>query len=75
LSKRWFKHLLNTCEKKKCGNQSQGVITDLVASGEIKNDVDLKNFFSSADMSLKALKMVPFPTYAKLAGVGTKPRK
>jgi hypothetical protein len=46
----------------------QDVIIDLVSKGEIQSDAELKNFFGTADMSLKALKMVPFNTYEKLAG-------
>jgi hypothetical protein len=52
--------------KENVREQIQNVIVSLVNSGEIKSAVDLQNFFSSADMSLKALKMVPFEVYTKM---------
>jgi hypothetical protein len=55
-------------KKEKVREAIQGVITGMVTRGEIKNEQELENFFSSADMSLKALKMVPFETYQKLSG-------
>lgn len=55
-------------KKERVRQAIQDVITNLVSSGEISNKQELENFFSSADMSLRALKMVPYETYAKLAG-------
>lgn len=54
-------------KKERVRQAIQDVIVSLVSSGEIMNDSDLKNFFSSSEMSLKALKMVPFDVYSKLA--------
>lgn len=55
-------------KKERVRETIQGVITSMVQAGEIKSGADLENFFSSADMSLKALKMVPFEVYAKMGG-------
>ncbi len=52
--------------KERVREEIQDVIVSLVNSGEIKSPVDLQNFFNSADMSLKALKMVPFEVYTKM---------
>lgn len=46
----------------------QTIIVSMIGAGKITNASDLDNFFSSADMSLNALKMVPFETYQKLTG-------
>lgn len=54
-------------KKERVREALQGVITSLIASGEIANQADLDAFFGSADMSLRALKMVPFDVYTKLA--------
>lgn len=64
-------------KKERVRESIQNVIIDLVGSGEIQSAADLENFFSSATMSMSALKMVPFEAYAKLAGKKTpaKPRK
>lgn len=54
-------------KKEKTREAIQGVITGMIARGEIQSPTDLENFFGSADMSLKALKMVPFDVYLKLS--------
>lgn len=55
-------------QKKETVRQSiQDVITNMVNSGAIQNAQELENFFSSADMSLRALKMVPFETFVKIS--------
>lgn len=46
----------------------QGAIASAVASGQIKDEADLQEFFSSINLAVTALKMVPFEVYAKLAG-------
>lgn len=55
-------------KKERVREAIQQVIVGLVSSGDIKSNEELQNFFSSADMSLKALKMIPFSTYATIAG-------
>lgn len=54
-------------KKERVREAIQNVITGMVNAGEISNRQELENFFSSADMSLRALKMVPFETYAKIS--------
>lgn len=58
-------------KKERTREAIQNVIKGMVSSGEIQNAADLENFFSSADMSLKALKMVPFQVYEKMSGKST----
>jgi len=43
----------------------QQVIAGMVASGEIKDESDLEGAFAAADMSLKALKMIPLEVWQK----------
>ena len=45
----------------------QDVITQQVAAGELPDAAALRSFFETADMALKALKMVPFDAWAKMA--------
>lgn len=54
-------------KKEKVRETIQSVIVSMVSDGRLKSDSDLENFFSSAEMSLKALKMVPFDVYKKLS--------
>jgi hypothetical protein len=41
----------------------QNLVTQKVASGEISDQESLDEWFASAEMSLKALKMVPIAAY------------
>jgi hypothetical protein len=54
-------------KKERVREAIQNVITGMVRSGQIQNAQELENFFSSADMSLRALKMVPFETFTKIS--------
>jgi hypothetical protein len=54
-------------KKERVREAIQNVITSMVSKGEIQNAQELENFFSSADMSLRALKMVPFETFTKIS--------
>lgn len=45
----------------------QKMVTNRIKSGKIKNSADLAEFFATVDMSLKALKMIPFEVFSKLA--------
>ena len=54
-------------KKERVREAIQSVIAGMVNNGQINNEAELENFFSSADMSLKALKMVPLETWRKLS--------
>jgi len=47
-------------------------IIDLVKSGEINDQAGVEAWADAADMALKALKMVPFEVWSKMAGHPTK---
>lgn len=46
----------------------QQFVQSKVASGEVKDDRDLQATFDAIDMSTKALKMIPFDVWRKMAG-------
>jgi hypothetical protein len=52
--------------------QLQEIIIEQVKSGAISSDEDLSDFFKSVDMSVGALKMVPFQVYSSMANPDTK---
>mgnify|MGYP001617908256 FL=1 len=54
-------------EKEKIRERLQMVVTDLVRSGKISDQESLDDFFSTANMALNALKMVPLTAYVKLS--------
>ena len=45
----------------------QSMLTDAVASGDIKSADDLKSFFSTIDMATSALKGVPIEVWLRTA--------
>jgi hypothetical protein len=52
----------------------QNLVTQKVASGEISDQESLDEWFASAEMSLKALKMVPLVAYQTTPTKGIKRR-
>lgn len=50
-------------KKEEVRKSLQDLITQKVVSGEISDQESLEEWFSSAEMSLKALKMVPIVAY------------
>lgn len=54
-------------KKEKVRERLQGVVTDLVHTGVLSGQDDVDEFFASADMSLKALKMIPFDVWQKMS--------
>jgi hypothetical protein len=51
----------------------QGLIADAVASGEITDQATLEGFLQDINISMTALKMIPFMVWQKLAGVEAPP--
>lgn len=63
-------------KKERVREKLQQLIVDRVATGEIANQAELEQFIKDVDVSMMALKMVPFDVWAKMAGkVPTKPIK
>lgn len=58
-------------KKERVRGALERIIKDEVKKGHIKNQEDLNEFFTTAEMSLDALEMVPYDVYAKVA----KPKK
>jgi len=56
-------------KKERVREQLQAIIVEQVKSGMISSDEDLNDFFKSVEMSVGALKMVPFKVYASMATV------
>ncbi len=46
----------------------QGMISGMVASGQVADQAALDEAFAAFDMSVKALKMVPFEVWQRTAG-------
>lgn len=59
-------------KKERVREQMQALIVEQVKSGTISSDEDLNEFFKSVDMSVSALKMVPFQVYVSMANVNKK---
>ncbi len=57
-------------KKERVREHMQEHILDMVRSGEITDQAGVDAWCDAADMSLKALKMVPFDVYAKMAKQG-----
>lgn len=60
-------------KKESVRQHMQDHIVQLVKSGEVTDQASVDAWCSAADMALKALKMVPFEAWQKMAG--TAPRK
>ena len=45
----------------------QDIVVDLVGSGKVTNDDELKDLFNDIDIAAKALKMIPFEVWKKLS--------
>ena len=54
-------------KKERVREKLQQIVAELVASGEVKDEKDLEETFGAADMSLKALKMIPLDVWKKIA--------
>jgi hypothetical protein len=46
----------------------QGLVTNMVATGQLTNQAGLDEAFAALDMSVKALKMVPFEVWQRMTG-------
>jgi hypothetical protein len=55
-------------KKERVREHMQQHIIEMVRSGEIVDQAGVDAWANAADMSLKALKMVPFDVWAKMAG-------
>lgn len=53
-------------KKERVREAFQQVIASMVAAGDVQDDNDLQELFNAADLSLKALKMIPFDVWKKL---------
>lgn len=64
-------------KKERVREKLQQLIADHVAAGEITDQAGLEQFIKDVDVSMTALKMVPFDVWAKMAGKtpAKKPRK
>ena len=62
-------------KKERVREQLQGLIAGYVASGEITDQKSLEQFIKDVDVSMTALKMIPFEVWQKLSGAkpGVKP--
>lgn len=54
--------------KEKVREDLQARIVEAISRGDIRDQKGLEDYFSTIDMSLKALKMVPFQAFVSLAG-------
>jgi len=59
-------------KKERVREHLQKHVVELVKSGEIKSQEDLEAFWGTADMAMKALKVVPYDVWTKMSG---KPEK
>lgn len=50
-------------KKEQVRQRIQDLAAAMVASGEIKNDAELADFWSTIEMSVGALKMVPYDAF------------
>jgi hypothetical protein len=64
-------------KKERVREKLQQLIADNVASGEITDQAGLEQFIKDIDISMTALKMIPFEVWGKLSGVASpkKPKK
>lgn len=64
-------------KKERVREKLQQLIADHVASGEITDQASLQQFLKDVEISMTALKMIPFEVWGKLSGAGapTKPPK
>ena len=53
-------------KKERVREAFQQVIASMVAAGDVQDEKDLQELFNAADLSLKALKMIPFDVWKKL---------
>lgn len=66
-------------KKERVREALQGMISGMVASGQVTDQAALDETIAALDMSIKALKMVPFEVWQRMAGAqgaaGPKPVK
>lgn len=55
-------------KKERVREKLQQLIADHVASGEIADQESLQQFLKDVEVSMTALKMIPFEVWGKLAG-------
>lgn len=53
-------------KSEKVREEIQNWIIESIKGGKISNDGELTNFFADVDMSVKALKMIPFDVFVRL---------
>lgn len=54
-------------KKERTRERLQRLVADQVAEGEVVDQASLDQFMNDVDMSLKALKMIPFEVWSKLS--------
>jgi len=62
-------------KKERVREKLQKLIADHVASGEIADQASLQQFLKDVEVSMTALKMIPFEVWGKLAGASASPKK
>ena len=55
-------------KKERVREKLQALVADHVASGEITDQASLDQFVKDVDISMTALKMIPFEVWTKMAG-------
>jgi len=55
-------------KKERVREELQKLISDHVASGDIVDQPSLEQFIKDVDISMTALKMIPFEVWGKLSG-------
>ena len=55
-------------KKERVREKLQQLVADHVASGEITDQATLEQFIKDVDISMTALKMIPFDVWMKMAG-------
>jgi len=53
-------------KKERVREAFQQVIASMVAAGDVQDEKDLQELFNAANLSLNALKMIPFDVWKKL---------
>lgn len=56
-------------KKERVRERLQGLISSAISSGEITDQLTLEQFIKDVDVSMTALKMIPFEVWAKLSNV------
>jgi hypothetical protein len=54
-------------KREKIREDLQRRVVDAVISGDINDEGDLQEYFETIDMAVKALKMIPYEVFTKIA--------